>query len=283
MEPGFTYFEYLQRVAQRVGIASYSAAPNNQAGIPTDANRLGLLEQAIRDGVSYFARGVITERGTPTRWTWLEQHQTLTLDPTGTGPRNVDLDAGVYLLNAEVQSAPKGEVQWRHPTAGSGSGYLYPTDIDAVQSRRDRGPEETGVPVVCAVRPEQRYSSSQATRFSMVVHPYPDQAYILRWRARVWPIPFTNHAERGIWPAMHDLTVVECAVCAFHQSTKQPGDPVRTASEAARLQYMTTSISLDRDSRPHRLGQLGTSPPAAVSPQVPDTPLINAVTGEQML
>lgn len=283
-EQGFTYLDYLTRTAQRVGIASYAAAPNNVAAIPTDANRLGMLEQAIRDGVAYFARGMITDRATSTRWTWLEQTQTLTLDPAGTGPLNIDGDAGVYLLNPEVQSAPKGEVQWKHPTSGGGNGSVYSTDIDAVNARRDRCPEETGCPRVCAIRPESRYSTAQSTRYALVLHPYPDQAYTLRWRARVQPQPFTNQAERGIWPAMHDLAVVECCVAAFcHLSNKLPGDPVRSAAEQSRREHMAISIALDRDSRPRRLGVLGNSPPSPAAPLVPEVTLVNDVTGEQIL
>jgi len=281
-EPGFTFEDYLTRVAQRVALASYAADPNNQASIPTDANRRARLEQAVRDGVSYFARGQTTEIGTPTRWTWLEAEQSLTLDATGAGPRNIDEDAAHYLLDPEVQSAPKGLMRWRVPTDGGGSGTVYVTDIDTVRRRLDRNPDETGCPEMASLERVARLSSSQATRYSLVVAPRPDQTYTLRWRSRVSPMPFTNLTERGIWPAMHDLTVVECAVCAFHQISKQPGDPVRAAAESARREAMLTSVGLDREARPRRIGQLGWSPQISVAPEVPATPFINDLTGEPL-
>lgn len=282
-ENGFTYEDFLRRTAERVGIARFGAAPNNSAQIPTDANLLAKLEQAVRDGAKYFERGQISPSGGPMRWSWLEMDQTLTLDPTGAGPRNIEEDAGHYLLDPEVASAPKGKVAWRHPTTGGGAGEVYGTDRDTVRKMLDACPETTGRPELCAMEPVARLSSAQRMRYSLVIFPRPDQAYLMRWRARVSPVPFANLTDRGMWPEIHDLAVLECMVCAYVQVSKQPSDPIRLSAESLRREAMQASMALDREMRPKSIGSQGYSEPGYASLTQPRTALFNAQTGAQIL
>lgn len=246
-----TYAELKKRVASRAMLIQQNATTGKVESLASEpaATR---IEEAIADGVREFFRAH--------SWSWLIQSTTLTLNPDGTGPLNLDSDPARYLLPDFVESLPKGKVLFRSPDASWG-GQVKMRHIDDVANRLYRDPSASGQPVCAAAE----YNSSLAPgistngRFEFIVCPKPDLAYPLRLRVKLGPVPFVADHQVGQWPSVHDLTVVAFCVRELFEHDRDPEDQMQArayvAADAKVASTLATSIERDdEDFRPQELG-----------------------------
>lgn len=241
--------ELIKRVALRAELTK------QESGVKvarTDEPSATLLEEALDDGVREFWRSH--------NWSFALLTLALTLNPDGTGALNIDSDPRRYLLPAWVESLPKGNLYWKGPD-GEPGGKVAKRHMDQVAGRAYAAPEATGAPVMLAGQwnPQLAAGVSESGRFELMVDPAPDLAYRVRVPVRVGPIPFVADHQVGVWPSVHDLTVVDFAVEALFSHDKDMGeqDQARAYAAAAARAQRSLARSIERDDEDFRPDELG--------------------------
>jgi hypothetical protein len=255
-EHSLTFRELQTRVAERLGIADYSGTV---AAPPSDTNDADLVKRLLQDAVRQFVRAVYPGTGRAVQWSWTAPIVSVSLTTDGTGSANIAGDATRYRLPEGVCSAPKGRVSW---SDGSTGGHVVDTSVDLVIRKQAERPSEVGPPLYCAVfqSTDPGNSPNQRPPMEMRVFPTPSRAITLTTRLKIEPTKMVNDADRGNWPASHDLTIVDMAVAAH-----APSD----INRARATESLIASIAFDEDSKPRHAGSLGDSSDARTSSLTP--------------
>lgn len=215
-----TFGELLIRLAEAVDVSEYGSGTDNRPTVPTDPQTLDRLKRAINDGAMELARAIHPKTGKAVRWSWLQPVLALTLASAADSALNIQADAKRYRLPPGVVSAPRGRVSWRDPSDSYG-GPIRVASYSRLVEMADRSPSQTGSPMYVAVTPWMGASTNARPGLELMVFPAPDMDYTIRARFTVQVLPLMEVSDRGVWGAMHDLTVLDLAIAAWHRGTAQ--------------------------------------------------------------
>jgi len=238
MTPDFsmTFADLRLRLAERVGLVQQDAAQRVIARTSEpDRTR---LDNAVNDGIREFMAfsGPVLINGRPMAfdgWEWSKAKFSITLAKEAGGSA-AGQDPSLVLLPAFMASRPTAGVSYRRSDTGLLGGKMdlrHPSDI---AQRHATDSVAIGSPTYGCVtfNPANRSGLHNRGSWELRVWPKPDADYTVEFEARVQPIPFSNDGERGLWPEIHDLTIVACSVYCFNLADKPSGDvAVRQARE----------------------------------------------------
>ncbi len=204
-----------------------------------DADR---LNRALHDGIDEFFNSH--------PWSWADRTLEVTLSPDGTGALCVGKSPCQYALPTWMRSVPKGKPAWQYAAGSGGAEDIQIMPAAYVRRQVFLFPETTGSPVFIGT---EWASQDSGDRGGMILHVYPkpDQAYRLLFEARVTQPPLMSDEQYPIWPAEHDLTVVEFGAVALLQSDLDFTDPtsVRKLQTATALKAAALARSIETDAR----------------------------------
>lgn len=268
--------DIMLRVAVALNIATYSTGTNNSAALPTDPNRLSRLKRVTNDGARKFCNSTRHPiENTTQRWTWLQPRVEIDFKTAGDGPMQWGADPTRAILPLGVCSAPKGQISWKNTDDNNGAGQVYNVSHDQVELLAARNPTLTGPPLYCTVKPGTSPKLGNRPGLELHIYPKPDRNITVGARFRIAPVEMIDLAERGIWPAVHDDTVIAFAIAAWKL---EDGDD---SGEARAIALLANSFDLDKEMHPKSLGQLSGS--GSVNCPQSRTPLWNATTGSYLL
>ena len=249
-----TFADLRLRLAERVGLVQQDSAQRVIART-TEPDRTR-LNNAINDGVREFMgfAGPVLSNGRPIPfqgWEWAVGQFSIGIAKEP-GAYSVGGDPSVLGLPPMMSTRPAGAVTYKRLDASTDGGEValaHPTEIT---TRHAQDSNTVGAPCMASVAFNPAARSSLGTRggWEMRVWPKPDTDYTISFSARVQPVAFTQDDERGIWPEIHDLTIVACAAYMMMLADKPAGDAaVRQARDEMdrRLQ-----ISANRDIHDYR-------------------------------
>lgn len=245
----------LADIKNRVALRAQKIVQDSAGKIVADTMEpaADLIEKAVYDGIQAF--------WLEHDWAFASQFVQFNLDPDGTGPLNIDGDAGRYLLPEYVQSVPLARVLLRYPNSG-GCIPLQTLHMDQVVARQFTEPDIEGTPTDCAVEWNHANAPGMSQRgaFELRVFPKPSQAFTVGFRARTGPVPMVNDTQRGNWPGAHDAAVVACAVVELMRHDQKPDSPARKVAEMEKAAQIELSKRHDDlYYRPASLGPVGSS------------------------
>lgn len=229
------------RVAERAVLIEQDAAGKiiARTGEP-DADR---LDRALHDGIAEFMRSY--------DWSFTDsQLIELTLSPDGTSPLCINSDPCRYRLPLCVESFPKGRPAWRLASQGTGGSNLDLMPAAHIAYLNYTNPNDTGRPRMLAGEWIPGNGADRTNSLALRVYPKPDQAYSVMFEARIGQPPLVSDDSLPIWPAVHDLTVVEFAALALLRTDFDASDPasvrkVQIAKDAS-LEALAKSIRRDQ-------------------------------------
>lgn len=252
LDQSMTFKEMQTRVAERVGIASYT---DGVAAPPAGSEDLDLVKRAINDAERELWRAVDPRTRRSVRWTFQAPILEIDLDPDAETALNIAGDSTRYRLPQGVYSAPIGRVSWGDGTTG---GHVHDTSIDRVIRMSSERPEEQGPPLYCAVTASPDAATPIGTRTPMElrVFPKPSRDFTLRARFKMEPIKLVNDGERQHRPPAHDITVIDLAVQRLADLGNTPNKVDRESAKATAAASLIASIEFDNDLKPSTLGRL---------------------------
>lgn len=245
--------DYIIRVAEYLGTASYGASGDGAAAVPTDAHDLEVAKRICNDGWRRFVNA-------NPLWNWLNPTITLTLDPDGSTDRTVPLrkniDAEQQIPKAARYFMPDGfygqlVTKWTYPPAGPRIEIEITTE-EHIRQLFAGASTTTGDPYLAAVRPlaDQGVPSKFRHRWECVFFPTPDSTHVLTARARIYPNRLINLDDRHNAGFQHDEAVLAAMLAeAERQRENTPGTQTAYFTEA-----LTKSIAMDQKTAPRRLG-----------------------------
>lgn len=252
LDQSMTFRDMQIRVAERVGIASYT---DGIAAPPTGSEDLDLVKRALHDAERELWRAVDPRTGQSVRWTFQAPIIEIDLDPDAATARNINADSTRYLLPVGIYSAPIGRVSWGD---GSTGGHVHDTSIDRVIRMSSERPDEQGPPLYCAVTQADGVTTpiGQRPQMELRVFPKPSRDITLRSRFKMEPIRLVNDGDRPNRPPAHDLTVIDIAVQKIAEMGSLPNKQDRESAKATATASLIASIESDNDIKPKTLGRL---------------------------
>lgn len=256
---GKTLGDLMLDLARDVGLAVYvSGGVAVAARLPTQAARLDLLKRSVNDGYANFINGIDPGNSGArpyTRWSFLERVVTITFDPDGTGPQNIERDAGRYRLPDGITSRPK-TTGWSLDSSGTHPGLRIPdTSADRVVRRWwALGTEQTGTPQIAACRPLPNPDGQQGgAAWEVIVAPKPDSGSMsMQAPFRVQPRAMQDVTERHICGSQHDQTIRLYALVEYWRNDAENAGRYDRAVEMASA-AMKSSIAMDTELHPRHL------------------------------
>jgi hypothetical protein len=235
IDTSWTFADLQLRVAEEIDVAEQGTGADNRSQIPSDPSLKDRIKRAINDAAKEFA-------SQPHRWSWLSPYLFITLSPDGTGAQNVRGDPCIYMLPANVQSAPSGVVTWRDPGNTYG-GRTTDSNVDWVFGLIATSPSTVGVPRYCTVWDDAAAPMGERPRKLFVVWPKPNLAYVVKSKFRIAVPALVADSERGVWGAQHDETVMRLAV----KRMMKPTEPGYAAAKLMADEAVAKSLLLDRE------------------------------------
>lgn len=245
-----TYGELKLRVASRAGLVKQDATTGKMVAHTTEpaATR---LEMAVRDAASEF---MVSHD-----WSFATVTLAITLKPDGDGALNINGDPSRYLLPQAVACLADGICYYYGPDDNTGDqvAVRHPQEVGL---RYAQNPDHTGLPEVVSAEfnPLLRSSIGQEGGVELRVFPEPDLEYELEFRCRIGHPLFITDDQRGFWPAVHDLTIVDLALVHLFLSDRSAADAgqereIRKAEERAAASLERSKLIDGRDFKPNRL------------------------------
>lgn len=267
--------DLLLRLAIELNLALIPAGSDNRFVLPTDPQRLDKLKKTLNTAARQFTNSTRHPvDGTTRRWTWIQPYIEVDFRSDGYGPAQSG-EAHRALLPLGVCSAPKGAIAWRNTDDANGGGAVYNVPHDQIELKRASNPDLTGPPLYCAIKSTTSPKLGNRPGVELVIYPAPDRNITVGAKYSVQCVEMIDLSERGIWPGVHDDTVLAFAV---HEWKRADGDE---SAKGRREEALANSFDLDKEMHPKSLGKLSGGGESAY-PQV-RTPLWNAVAGEYLL
>lgn len=236
------------RAAARARLMVTSAAGTWQA--PTDALGAARMVAAIETGFAEFCDA--------RTWDWMKRRVKIAMSPDGSGGSCVGRESWRYALPAGIQSRTDTlHVSVSYPGCRGGSVRI--TDIMGVEEMRAAYPDASpGFPQVIGIGTAAIYADSPIApvnadgrpAYELAVFPNPDVPYVLTFEGQVRPRLPENDADVGVWPAVHDETVIAFVVRALVREDRKAGSPEMAQAQAFVDERMGVSIARDNDMAP---------------------------------
>lgn len=244
------------RVAEAIGLASYvnpDDENDNRPRVPTDPYALDRVRKAVNDAQSYIARKYAG------KWNCLRPEWSLQLSADGTGPYNVNSDAGVYRLPRWTCGAPVGA--FSASLTGSSAGFpVNVTNRARVRDLLNANPNASGRPTLAAIIPGAAPGASQDDIWCYLLHlyPKPSEDYELTADWHVTPYRMKYGTDRHVFGMQHDQTMVTVSVwIALRDDRANESDPsVLAMWKTEAEQAIAESWALDSQNQPRSLGKL---------------------------
>ncbi len=159
----YTFPKLMTEVARTIGVAFYGASGGEAAMPPVhERHDFELVRDIVNGGVKLFI-GTPPDNG----WHWRKRLHSVTFDPDGTGPLNIDSDPARYYLPQDFGGVVAGKIQY---AAGTAHGSRIEWCNESRIRQRRATTVQTGYPVLAAVRPYNY------RRYELVVDPQPAAA-----------------------------------------------------------------------------------------------------------
>lgn len=248
-----TFEDYIIRVAEYLGTASYGSTGLLAAAIPTDVHDLDLVKRLCNDGWRKFVNA------NPI-WNWINPIISLTLDPDGTTNRTVPLDSGISAEEQIPRAAryflPDGfygqlVTNFTYPPAGPRI-EIEQTTEEHIRQLFAGAATTTGDPYLSAVRPlaDQGVPVEFRARWECIVFPTPDSTHTLTARARIYPNRLIDLKSRHNAGLQNDEAVLASMLATAElQRENAPG-----AQAAAFGTALANAIAMDQKTAPRSLG-----------------------------
>lgn len=267
------------RVAEAVNIAKIGTAPDNRFVLPTDPNRLDRLKRCVNDAARQFTTSTRHPLDkTVRRWTFMAPRIEVLFQADGVGPFQPDGDPSRCMLPPGVCSAPLGKISWKNADGTVGGGEVFNCAHDRLEALRASGSTVKGPPLYGTLKLCIVPKFGNRPGYELNVYPAPDRNIIVGTRYRVQAVEMIDFAERGIWPGVHDDTVIAFAI---YNWKRLEGADDAAAAMMHRDQLLIASFDLDALNNPTALGQL----PGSGDSLCPHerTPLWNVVSGQFLI
>lgn len=231
-------------LAQEFGLARIvtDAGQDAPPSLPDEPSRLARLKRAVVDG---YRRFIFANP----KWAWMRVSISVTMDPTGTGPSNLDGDPTRYRLPAGIASAPYTGWLLRN-TSNQAIGMVTDTSERRVFTHQavNRTP---GVPVLACVTP---FDGDPTGARRLVVSPSPDAAYTLTGTFRLTPPDLDALDQPHLAGAKFNFAILALAKAAFAAGDSDVGR--RAELERAATAALVSAAILDGEEHENTLGEV---------------------------
>jgi hypothetical protein len=243
-QSGMTLGAMMLDVAQEFGLARIVSDDGQDAApsLPSEPSRLAKIKRAVVDG---YRRFILANP----KWAWLRVSVTVTLDPTGTGPSNLDGDPTRYRLPVGVASSPYTGWLLRNPGTQT-VGLVTDTSERRVFTHQaiNRTP---GVPVLACVTP---FDGDPTGARRLVVSPAPDQPYTLTGTFRLDPPDLDALDQPHLAGSKYNFAILACAKAAFAESDAD--GTRRQEYRAAAADALVSATMLNGEEIENTLGEI---------------------------
>lgn len=232
--------------ALRVGLVDYASGV---PALPDDTNGLALIRSFVNRGYAHFLRD-------DPNWSFLVQTISVTFDPDGTGPYNVDGDAARYRLPGWVSSRGLNDYVYS-PTAGVVSA-IKPRAITEIK-RLQQGSSSAGYPRLFAEEfvPSVDATPSRPVMPTVVFYPTPTVVRTVSNQYRVSKFVMDADEDLPVCGPEHQDAVLDAAVWLWARHDKEETDPAAVQlALAAYERSLAQSKAIDNKRRGTPLGQM---------------------------
>lgn len=240
----------------RTGLVDFTQS--DALSIPDDIVDNALIRRFLSDGYALFLRS-------DPNWSFMRQELSITFDPNGTGPWNVNRDAARYRLPSFVTSTAL--TPWQYAAGSQQYTVLAQRPIDQIR-RMQQTSSNSGVPVFFgegAIPSNDRVGSPSVAR-EVVFYPTPATVYTVSAWYRVTKFSLDADEEVSVAGPDHDRAIVDAAFYLWQQYDKAETDPNAVALAKAQWdQSLIQSVALDDKLRGGNIGAM-TSPRRARGP-----------------
>jgi len=245
---GWTFERHLLEFSERVGLADQSGSV---ATLPANAHDHDKVKRYWNAGYKHFISA-------DPNWSFCKESVSLTLDPTGLGPSNIDQNPALYRLPSYCQGPPRGN--WRYVDANAPYDQCVVYQDRLVDQMREAGGASTGAPRFAGHGAHSAKDGPHGDKIAWRVQffPIPDIAYVLQADFRIRNHALQDLGEGTVAGSEHDLTILACALMEWSKVDDDMADRrIMFAQDAAGL--LIQSRELDKHNRPRNLGQLKTT------------------------
>ncbi|KKM07533.1 hypothetical protein LCGC14_1732990 [marine sediment metagenome] len=232
-----TFNDFILRVAEHLSVAPVDGA--GVAIIPTDAYDLEVCKRLVNDGFRRFYNS-------HPRWNWTLQTFTITFDPDGTGPDNVNSENHRYYMPDGFYGIILGNFTYE---ANSGYIDIVQTTEEAIRAKYASN-EHAGYPTEFAIRP---LHGDDKRRWEVIFWPEPTAANVVTARCRLYPnmmIELTDTPSAGF---QFDEAILAAAVA---EAERQREDN-QGIMESQWAEALVRAVAMDQQATPVNLGDYG--------------------------
>jgi hypothetical protein len=255
-----TFGQHLLELAETVGLAENAddSGADIASRLPSDESTLDMLKRAWNRGYRSFLAGVdplMRGRGIYNQWNFLDLVVTLTLDPEGDGPDNIDGDNARYRLPAPITTRPL------HAWTLTIEGRSMPRTVEDSTSHRVAtllaslaATGATQYPYISAVRPiPAPEGDAGGAAWEVIVAPRPSAVATMSAQFRIEPRGLVQLDARTVCGAQHDQTILAFAVLEWRLRDAANADVLMIAKQDAAAK-LDASIQLDKGMSPRTVG-----------------------------
>ena len=233
-----TFEDMILEVAESLGVNDVDGSTGVSV-IPTDAHDLEMVKRLVNHGYRRFYNAYA-------EWNWTNQPFSITFNPDGDGPLNVDGANWRYLMPAGFH----GNILTPF-TYDNNSGRLSINDTreDLIRQRYAVS-EDAGYPSEWAIRP---LGGDDRRRWEVIFWPQPTAADVVTARIRIYPnrlIELTDVPNAG---QQFDEAILAAALA----EAERRRDDNQGIEEAKYGDAIKKAMLLDRSSAPRNLGDYG--------------------------
>jgi len=233
-----TFNDFILRVAEFLSVAPIDGT-TGVAVIPTDAYDLEVCKRLVNDGFRRFYNS-------NPRWNWTNQLFSITFDPDGTGPDNVNSDASRYYMPDGFYGIILGNFTY---AANSGFSEIIQVTEQSIRSKAASS-TSTGYPTEFAIR---ALHGDDKRRYEVIFWPTPSTANVVTARCRIYPnkmIETTDVPNAGF---QFDEAILAASIA---EAERQREDN-QGIMESQWAEVLTRAVAMDQQATPVNLGYYG--------------------------
>ena len=245
-DTGKTFEELQIMLGERIGLLDHSGST---AAIPSDQALQDKLKRFVNNGYHTFVRS-------NPKWRFMRPQVELTLDPNGTGPYNIDGDAGLYLLPLGITGPPAQPFAYGTSEAWYEAIKVVPWD--ALLRMKVANPSFTGTPYMCAFAahdPGEGDVGHGRRRWKVQFYPKPSTAYVVTAPFRLNLVDLLEPNDRHVAGSEHDMAILKAALWEWHVYDDEAGDAAAKA-ERDWTAELARSIALDAQHASQTVGKM---------------------------
>lgn len=254
-EDGYSFSDLILGVAEMLDLAEHADSTgdddDNSARIPTNPSDLGKCKRYVNDGLSLLARDhsrgmALLGKKSSTGWYCLRPIIDFDMDPTGTGPLNLEGDAARYRLPYAVQGAPIGAWTW---FATGVQGQIKTAHIDQVRALLTAPSQISGYPNMAAVAPTTPKTAEDRAGWEAMFYPRPSQVLTVSAQFQLAVRPLKALRDYHPFGQIHDQTVL--SACRWAASKQESGESERRKEWKADYdEALAASVLIDLNNEP---------------------------------